>query len=161
MRVWLAAFDNSEYFEEQLAQIRERVEDLRLRALEQEERDEDKHADTRVRGEAGANQDNGWDSDGDCTGDNDCNNKETTRNKGDRRKGGGGNHREGVEEDSTAVNKAVPLDAAVEGELEIPSNKRSAIIKKMLSAVPWKSAEEVDAHIAWYCCVYFIFRACV
>lgn len=45
------------------------------------------------------------------------------------------------------------LSAAEEGpaeaELVIPKNKRSVVIKRLATSVPWKSIEEIDEHINW------------
>lgn len=37
----------------------------------------------------------------------------------------------------------------LEGELSIPSSRRNIILKKLITAIPWKSPEEFDEHISW------------
>ena len=39
--------------------------------------------------------------------------------------------------------------AADQDELSIPQSKRTLIIKKLSTAIPWKSVEEFDQHIDW------------
>lgn len=46
--------------------------------------------------------------------------------------------------------KLSAAEAGPEGvELVIPKNKRSAVIKRLATSVPWKSMEEIDEHINW------------
>lgn len=38
---------------------------------------------------------------------------------------------------------------ALDGDLNIPNSRRSAIVKKLATAIPWKNLDEFDEHINW------------
>lgn len=57
-----------------------------------------------------------------------------------------GGHSDDDDGDETSRDHYPALDA----ELSIPNSRRSALIKKLSSSIPWKNPEEFDEHINWY-----------